>query len=55
LIFNVGAPIPVADYKEDYEKDPVITWAALTKLLEDRLKSTLQIPRTMRRMIFDEA
>jgi glycerol-3-phosphate O-acyltransferase/dihydroxyacetone phosphate acyltransferase len=41
LIFNVGAPIPVADYKEDYEKDPVITWAALTKLLEDRLKSHL--------------
>ncbi len=41
LIFNVGAPIPVKDYKEDYEKDPAKTWTSLTNLLEERLRSLL--------------
>ncbi len=39
LVFNVGAPIPVSHYQEDYEKDPVKAWTNLTKLLEERLKS----------------
>lgn len=39
LVINVGAPIPVSHYKEDYEKDPVKSWTTLTRILEERLKS----------------
>lgn len=39
LVFNVGAPISIRDYREDYEKDPVKTWTYITQLLEERLRS----------------
>ena len=41
LVFNVGAAIPVGDYREDFEKDPLKATTSLTQLLQNRMQSLI--------------
>lgn len=41
LVFNVGAPIPVHDYREEFEEDPLKATISLTQLLQTRIQALI--------------